>query len=48
MVSAENLIILVGILSGPVAFVGFMSLIVIFISSAVVCEKSKVLTFRFV
>ena len=44
---AESLIILEGILSGPAAFFGFLSLTILFISSAVACEKSKVLTFRF-
>ena len=44
---AESLIILSGILSGPVAFFEFMSLIILFLSFAVACGKSKVLTFRF-
>ena len=36
---ADSLIILDGVLSRPVAFFGFMSLIILFISSAVVCGK---------
>ena len=36
---ADSLIILGGVLSRPVAFFGFMSLIILFISSAVVCGK---------
>ena len=45
---AESLVILGEILSGPVAFFGFMSLMILFISAAVACRKSKVLTFKFV
>ena len=43
----ESLIISVGILSGPIAFLECMSLIILFISSAVSCGKLKVLRFRF-
>ena len=46
IIFAESLTILGGILSGPLAIFGFMSLIILFISSAVACGKSKV--FRFV
>ena len=45
---AESLIILGKILSGLVSFFGFMYLVILFIFSAAVCGKSKVLTFRFV
>ena len=48
MMLAESLLILGGILLGPVAFFGSMAFIILFISSAVACRKSKVLTFRFV
>ena len=45
---AGSWIILGWILLGPVAFAGYMSLIILFISSAVSSGKSKVLTFTLV
>ena len=48
MMFAKSLIILGGILSEPIAFFGFVSLIILVITSTIACGKSKVLTFRFV
>ena len=45
---AGSWIILGGILLEPVSFAGYMSLIILFISSAVSSGKSKVLTFTLV
>ena len=41
IIFAESLTILGGILSGPLAIFGFMSLIILFISFAVACGNQK-------